>query len=428
MLYPHLASQDPEIHAAIMAELARRSEGFDLIPSENVTQTGVLEALGSILTDKYSEGYPGKRYYGGNEHIDVIENLARDRAKALFGVTHANVQPYSGSPANQAVYMALLNPGEKVMGLSLSFGGHLTHGHGVNFSGTFFESHPYSTGEDGWINYDEVEKQAKEVRPKLLVCGTTAYPRALDFVRMAQIAKEVDAFLLADISHIAGLVVAGVHASPVGHADVVTTTTHKTLCGPRGALILCNGLPSMPLKAVPKTRENIPTLVDRAVFPGLQGGPHNHQTAAIAVALKHAASPEFKIYGAQVVKNAKKLADALMALGCKLVTGGTDNHLILMDVTPFGIGGAVAEVALGKAGLTVNKNTVPYDPRKAFDPSGIRFGTPAMTSRGLVEKDMEFISEIMHAALTHADDETFLAALKTRVTALAAQHPPYIDL
>ncbi len=428
MLYPHLLAGDPEIHGLVIQELARRRAGIDMIPSENVTSVAVIEALGTILTDKYSEGYPHKRYYGGNEYIDQIEILAEERAKALFGVTHANVQPYSGSPANQAVYMALLNPGETVLGLSLSYGGHLTHGLKVNFSGIYYNALNYTTNAEGWIDYDAVEAQAKEVRPKLLICGTTAYPRTIDFARMAAIAKSVDAFLLADISHIAGLVVAGAHPSPVGHADVITTTTHKTLRGPRGAMILCNGLPSNPLKAPERTRENIPSLIDRAVFPGLQGGPHNHQTAAIAVALKNAATEEFKTYGHQIVKNATTLAAALTSKGCRLITGGTDNHLMVMDVTALGISGSEADVALGKAGITVNKNTIPNDPRKPFDPSGIRFGTPALTSRGLKEPEVEELAEYMYSALTHPTDAAMLADIQSKVTALAQKFPPYPEL
>lgn len=428
MLYPHLANTDPEIHSFILQELNRRRTGFDMIPSENVTSLAVLDALGSILTDKYSEGYPGKRYYGGNEFIDQIEGLTRTRAQELFGVSHANVQPYSGSPANQAVYMALINPGDTVMGLALPYGGHLTHGLPVNFSGIYYQPVNYKTDVDGFIDYDELERSAKETKPKLIICGATAYPRLIDFKRIAEIARSVDAFLLADISHIAGLVVAGVHPSPVGHADVITTTTHKTLRGPRGALILCNGNPSTPIKAVEKIRENIPTLIDRAIFPGLQGGPHNHQTAAIAVALKEAATPEFKVYGATVVENAKTLAKVLTDLGCKLITGGTDNHLMVMDVTPFGLGGAEAERALGKIGITVNKNTIPNDPRKPFDPSGIRFGTPAITSRGLKPEHMTIIGEAMHSALTNSSDENQLATLHQKITELALAFPPYPGL
>ncbi len=428
MLYPHLAQHDPDIHAAVMREFSRRQTSLEMIPSENVTSVAVLEALGSILTDKYSEGYPAKRYYGGNEHIDEIETIARERAKKLFGVSHANVQPYSGSPANQAVYNAVLSAGDTVMGMSLAFGGHLTHGHAVNFSGKFFNSVPYTTNTDGYIDYDALAALAREHKPKLIICGATAYPRIIDFAAMAEIARTVNAFLLADISHIAGLVVAGVHPTPVGHADVITTTTHKTLRGPRGAIILCNGNESNPLKAPERTRENLPSLIDRAVFPGLQGGPHNHQTAAIAVALREAATPEFKTYGAAIVANAKKLAEELLSHGGKLSTGGTDNHLILMDVTPLGISGGQAERALGAVGITVNKNSIPNDTRKPFDPSGIRCGTPALTSRGFNEKDMVEIAAIMYSALVHATDADHLSTLRARVSELARAHPPYPEL
>lgn len=425
MLYPHLAERDIEIRDIILNELTRRRTGIDMIPSENTTSVAVLDALGSILTDKYAEGYPGKRYYGGNQYIDQIEELARERAKALFGVTHANVQPYSGSPANQAVYMALCNPGDTVMGLSLSYGGHLTHGLKVNFSGVYYNPVNYITTPDGLIDYDGIQKLAEEHRPKMLICGTTAYSRIVDFPRMAAIAKSVDAFLLADISHIAGLVAGGVHPSPVGYADVITTTTHKTLRGPRGAMILCNGLPSNPLKAAERTRENIPTLIDRAVFPGLQGGPHNHQTAAIAVALKEAATPEFKHYAAQVVANARTLASALIEKGCTIVTGGTDTHLMIMDVTSLGISGGQAETVLGKAGITVNKNTIPNDPRKPFDPSGIRFGTPSLTTRGMKEPEVLQIADFMFGALTHPEDDAYLSDIAKKVEALASKFVPY---
>ncbi|OGH67660.1 MAG: serine hydroxymethyltransferase [Candidatus Magasanikbacteria bacterium RIFCSPHIGHO2_02_FULL_50_9b] len=428
MLYPHLAAGDPEVRNLIMHELQRRRDGIDMIPSENVTSPAVLDALGSILTDKYSEGYPGRRYYGGNEYIDQIEELARARARSLFGVTHANVQPYSGSPANQAVYLALCNPGDTVLGLSLFHGGHLTHGLGVNFSGIYYKHLNYTTTPEGFIDYDGLQQLAEEHRPRMIVCGATAYSRKFDFARLASIAHSVDAFLLADISHIAGLIVGDEHPSPVGHADVITTTTHKTLRGPRGALILCNGNPSTPLKAVEKTRENIPTLIDRAVFPGLQGGPHNHQTAAIAVALKEAATPEFKTYAHQVVVNARTLCAALIEQGHTIVTGGTENHLMLMDVTKHGLSGGEAEVALGKAGITVNKNTIPHDPRKPFDPSGIRIGTPALTSRGMKEPEVRAIAEFMHTALMHHTDDTKLADIRRTVTELSHAFPPYPEL
>lgn len=379
---------DKQIEELIKAETARQSQGLEMIPSENHTSKDVMAALGSALTDKYSEGYPGKRYYGGCEFVDAVENLARDRAKALFGVDHANVQAYSGSPANQAIYYALVDPGDTVMGLHLYYGGHMTHGLKVNFSGTIYNSVQYHTGQDGYLDYEEMAKMAETEKPKLLMVGATAYPRIFDWKKLREIADICGAWLVADISHISGLVVAGAHPSPVGIADVVMTTTHKTLRGPRGALILCNGNPSNPLKKVVRSHENLPTLIDRAIIPGLQGGPHNHQTAAIAVALREAATPAFKEYGLQIVKNAQKLAAELTAKGYNLVTGGTDNHLLLIDLTNKSVSGIEAERALGQAGITVNKNTVPFDPRTPFDPSGIRLGTPALTSRGMKENEM----------------------------------------
>jgi glycine hydroxymethyltransferase len=414
---------DKEIEKLIQAEVERQTDGLEMIPSENHTSADVLKALGSRLTDKYSEGYPGKRYYGGCEIVDQVENIARDRAKALFGTTHANVQAYSGSPANMAVYYALCDPGDTVMGLQLYFGGHMTHGLKVNFSGKWFNSVQYQTGKDGYLDYDAMAELVKEHRPKLIVVGATAYPRIFDWQRLRQIADLCDAFLLADISHIAGLVVAGEHPSPVGIADVITTTTHKTLRGPRGALILCNGNPSNPLKAAERSRENLPTLIDRAIIPGLQGGPHNHQTAAIAVALHEAAQPAFKEYGKQIVKNAKRLADNLMGMGYDLVTGGTDNHLILADLTGKNVTGAEAETALGKAGITVNKNTVPFDPRPPFSPSGIRLGTPALTTRGLKEAEMDKVAEWIDAAIQAKDDDSKLAAIHKEVTVFTKDFP-----
>ncbi len=414
---------DKEIAALIKAEERRQREGLEMIPSENHTSPAVLKALGSRLTDKYSEGYPGKRYYGGCENVDAIENLARDRAKALFGVDHANVQAYSGSPANMAVYYALLDPGDTVMGLELYFGGHMTHGLKVNFSGTIYSSVQYQTGQDGRLDYDALAAQAQVARPKLIVVGATAYPRVFDWKLLRQIADACGAFLLADISHISGLVVAGAHPSPVGYADVITTTTHKTLRGPRGALILCNGNPSNPLKKVPRTRENLPTLIDRAIIPGLQGGPHNHQTGAIAVALREASTPEFKEYGHQIVRNAKRLAERLLDKGYQLVTGGTDNHLLLIDLTNKNIKGADAETALGKAGITVNKNTVPFDPRSPFDPSGIRLGTPALTTRGMKEAEMDMVAEWIDRAVTAAANGAELQAIHEEVTAFTRDFP-----
>jgi len=415
--------QDKEIERLITAETNRQRDGLEMIPSENHTSAEVLRALGSRLTDKYSEGYPGKRYYGGCEFVDAVENLARDRAKALFGVDHANVQAYSGSPANMAVYYALCDPGDTVMGLELYFGGHMTHGLKVNFSGTIYHSVQYQTGKDGYLDYDALAELVRQHKPKLIVVGATAYPRIFDWKRLREIADLCDAFLLADISHISGLIIAGAHPSPVGYADVITTTTHKTLRGPRGALILCNGKPSNPLKKVPRTRENLPTLIDRAIIPGLQGGPHNHQTAAIAVALYEASQPSFKEYGQQIVKNAKRLAERLSGKGYQLVTGGTDNHLLLIDMTNKGVKGADAEDALGKAGITVNKNTVPFDPRPPFDPSGIRLGTPALTTRGLKESEMDQVADWIDAAVSGRSNDKTLEGIKKEVLAFTKAFP-----
>ncbi len=414
---------DTEIEALIAAETNRQREGLEMIPSENHTSGEVLKALGSRLTDKYSEGYPGSRYYGGCEVVDKVENLARDRAKKLFGVDHANVQPYSGSPANMAVYFALANPGDTIMGMALYFGGHMTHGLKVNFSGKWFNSVQYNTGKDGYLDYDAMAELVKTNKPKLIFVGATAYPRIFDWKRLRAIADLVDAYLVADVSHIAGLIVGGVHPSPVGIADIITTTTHKTLRGPRGAMILCNGNPSTPTRSVPLSRENLPTLIDRAIIPGLQGGPHNHQTAGIAVALHEAAQPAFKDYATQIVKNAKVLADKLNSKGYNLVTGGTDNHLLLVDLTNKGIIGADAEKALGLAGITVNKNTVPFDPRSPFSPSGIRMGTPALTTRGLKEAEMEQVGEWIDRAITANGKDEKLATIKKEILAFAKDYP-----
>lgn len=415
--------RDTEIAELIAAEAKRQAEGLEMIPSENHTSGQVLEALGSRLTDKYSEGYPGMRYYGGCEFVDKVENIARDRAQALFGVDHANVQAYSGSPANQAIYYALVDPGDTVMGLHLYYGGHMTHGLKVNFSGRMYNSVQYHTGHDGLLDYEEMAAMAAKEKPKLLMVGATAYPRIFDWQKLREIADISGAWLVADISHISGLVVAGAHPSPAGIADVIMTTTHKTLRGPRGALILCNGNPSNPLKKVERTRENIPTLIDRAIIPGLQGGPHNHQTAAIAVALGEAATPEFTEYGHQIVANAKRLAKVLSGKGYQLVTGGTDNHLLLIDLTNKSISGAEAEAALGKAGITVNKNTVPFDKRSPFDPSGIRLGTPALTTRGMAESEMAQIGEWIDQAIVAAHDGKKLDAIHKQVRELCTQFP-----
>lgn len=412
-----------QIKKLIEQERVRQTQGLEMIPSENHSSVAVRQASGSILTDKYSEGYPGMRYYGGCEYVDQVENLARDLAKKLFGSTHANVQPHSGSPANQAIYFALVDPGDTVMGMSLYFGGHMTHGLKVNFSGTYYHSVQYTTDKDGFMDYEAIAKLAMEHKPKLIMSGTTAYPRIIDWKKMREIADACGAWLAADMSHIAGLVVAGEHPSPVGIVDVTMTTTHKTLRGPRGAMILANGNPSDPLKKPERTKENIPSLIDRAVIPGLQGGPHNHQTAAIAVALGEALQPEFKEYGKQIVKNSKKLAAELTARGFNLVTGGTDNHLMVVDLNNKNISGKEGEKALGLAGITVNKNTVPFDPRSPFDPSGIRLGTPALTTRGMKEEHMVMIADWINEAVKNHKDEKKLAALHTQITKFAADFP-----
>jgi glycine hydroxymethyltransferase len=407
---PALRVTDPEIHRLIGLETKRQDEFIRLIPSENYASSAVMEATGSILNNKYSEGYPGKRYYEGQDYVDQVETLAIERAKALFGVQHANVQPYSGSPANQAVYLALAKPGEPVMGLGLPFGGHLTHGWGVNFSGIHYKSAQYEVDpETHRVDLNRVESLAKATRPKMIFCGGTAYPRTWDYAGFAAIAASVGAVLVADIAHIAGLIVAGAHPHPYPHATIITTTTHKTLRGPRGGMILSDGAHS---------RE-----IDRAVFPGLQGGPHNHTTAAIAVALKEAATPEFRAYGQQIVKNAKALATALEARGFRLISGGTDNHLILIDVTPRGITGKPAARALHEAGIECNYNTIPFDPRKPFDPSGLRIGTPAITSRGMREHDMESIAVWIDRVLTAAGDTTKLHAIRAEIAEFCKGFP-----
>lgn len=381
-----LPGQDPDVHRILDLERQRQREGVELIPSENYVSEAVLEAMGTILTNKYSEGYPGRRYYGGNENVDDVERLAQERAKSLFGVPHANVQPYSGSPANLAVYLATCRAGDPIMGQNLPDGGHLTHGWKVSVTGIYYRSIPYHVKADGFIDFDDVWTLAREHRPKLIWCGATAYVREFPFEKFAEVADEVGAFFAADIAHVAGLVIAGVHKSPVPYAHVVTTTTHKTLRGPRGAMILVTQ------KGLDKDPE-LADRIDRAIFPGLQGGPHDHTTAAIAVALGEAAQPAFREYGRQVVANAKVLASGLLERGFTLVTGGTDNHMILLDLTPGGPGrGVFLQEALDGVGITVNKNTIPREPSSAFYPSGIRLGTPAATTRGMREQEMKQIA------------------------------------
>jgi len=405
-----LEDVDPEIAHLIAAEERRQRDCLRLIPSENYVSHAVLAATGSVLTNKYSEGYPGKRYYEGQIYIDQVETIAIERAKSLFGAAHANVQPYSGSPANLAVYLAFLKPGDTVMGMHLASGGHLTHGWNVSITGKYFRSVQYTVAkESGRIDYDAVRDLARAEKPKLLFAGGTAIPRIIDFAAFAEIAREVGAVFCADIAHIAGLIAAGVHPSPVPHADVVTTTTHKTLRGPRGGMILC--------------REEHAKAIDRAVFPGLQGGPHNHTTAGIAVALREAATPAFKQYGAQIVKNAQALAAGMVERGFDLVSGGTDNHLILCDLTNKGVPGKVAARALDRAGIVCNYNTVPFDPRKPFDPSGIRLGTPAVTSRTMDEADMRQIAVWMEQIVARPEDEALAGKVRAAVTELCRAHP-----
>ncbi len=409
-MYDHIKKQDPEIHRAIEREERRQSEGIELIPSENYVSEAVLEACGSVLTNKYSEGYPGKRYYGGQENIDTIENLAIDRAKELFGAEHANVQPYSGSPANTAVYFALLEFGDKVMGLKLDHGGHITHGLPIAFSGRAYDFVQYGVNKKtGWLDMEEVRKMALEHKPKLIVAGFTAYPRDIEWKKFRAIADEVGAIAMADISHTAGLVAGGVLESPVPYFDVITTTTHKTLRGPRGAIILC--------------KEKYAKAIDKAVFPGLQGGPHDHTIAGKAVAFKEALQPEFKEYARQIKKNARHLAEALKEKGFELVTSGTDTHLILADLTNRGIPGKEAQVALDKVGITLNKNTIPDDPRSPFDPSGIRLGTPAVTTRGMKEPEMEKVADWIHRTMGALNDDQALNEIKDEVKALCLRFP-----
>ncbi|MFE9750587.1 serine hydroxymethyltransferase [Saccharothrix saharensis] len=407
---PSLTGADPEVARLVQAEARRQFEKVRLIASENYVSTAVLEATGSVLTNKYSEGYAGRRYYEGQQVVDPVEELAVGRAKALFGVDHANVQPYSGSPANLAVYLAFLDPGDTVMGMALPAGGHLTHGWGVSATGKWFRSVQYGVAkETGVVDLDQVRDLARAERPKVIFCGGTAIPRTIDFPAFAEIANEVGAVLAADIAHIAGLVAGGAHPSPVGHAQVITTTTHKTLRGPRGAMIL--------------TDAEHAKAIDKAVFPGLQGGPHNHTTAAIAVALGEASEPSFGLYAHAVVQNARALAAALLDRGFDLVSGGTDNHLVLVDLTSKGIGGKPAAKAMDRAGLEANYNTVPFDPRKPFDPSGVRLGTAAITTRGLTEEHMPQLADWIDRAVRSADDEQALDRIAAEVAELMAGYP-----
>lgn len=406
----NLQEVDADIAALIGQEHKRQHEKMRLIPSENYASRAVLEATGSCLTNKYSEGYAGKRYYEGQQVIDGIEKLAIDRLKELFGVDHANVQPYSGSPANFAVYFAFCKPGDPIVGMALPSGGHLTHGWSVSVTGAYFDAHQYGVRRDDHrIDFDEVAKLCREHKPKLLWCGGTAYPRILDYARFAEIAQEVGAVLVADIAHIAGLIAGGAHPSPVGQAEIITSTTHKTLRGPRGGMIMCDK----------KHRKAI----NKAVFPGLQGGPHNHTTAAIAVAAKEASTPEFKTYAENIVLNSKSLAEVLMGGGLDLVSGGTDNHLILADLTPKNVPGKVAAQALDRAGIVCNYNSVPFDTRKPFDPSGIRLGTPAITSRGMGPGEMKQLGKWIVEVIDNVEDGAAIDRIAGEVRDLCDQFP-----
>jgi glycine hydroxymethyltransferase len=416
MSEPNLSQVDPDIAALIKKEGQRQHDKVRLIPSENYASRAVLEASGSVLSNKYSEGYAGKRYYEGQQYIDEVEQLAISRLKALFGVEHANVQPYSGSPANFAVYFAFCKPGDSVLGMGLPSGGHLTHGWNVSVTGSYFKAHQYGVRKDNQlIDFDEVASLARAHKPKLLWCGATAYPRVIDYAKFAEIAREVGAILVADIAHISGLIAGGAHPSPVGKAEIITSTTHKTLRGPRGGMIL--------------STEQHRAAIDKAVFPGLQGGPHNSTTAAIAVAAKEASTPAFKQYAHAVVSNAKALAETLLSRGISLVTGGTDNHLLLLDLTPQNVPGKVAAKALDKAGIVANYNSIPFDTRKPFDPSGVRIGTPAVTSRGFGTGEMKAIGNWMADVIAKPDDEALLARTAAAVKELCDKFPaPGIDL
>ncbi len=409
-----LAESDPEIAKAIASEVRRQADGLELIASENFVSNAILEAAGSVLTNKYAEGYPGKRYYGGCEFVDIAESLAISRAKTLFGADHANVQPHSGAQANMAVYLTLLKPGDKVLGMNLAHGGHLTHGHPLNFSGKLYTIVPYGVRQDDErIDYDELERLADEHKPGMIMVGASAYPRVIDFERIARVAKRIGAPMVVDMAHIAGLVAAGVHPSPVPHAEFVTTTTHKTLRGPRAGLVLC--------------REQFAKDLDRTVFPGVQGGPLMHIIAAKAVCFKEAMEPAFAEYQRQIAANAKRLAASISSHGFRLVSGGTDNHLMLVDVFSKGITGKVAEAALGKAAITVNKNAIPFDKNPPMVASGIRLGTPAVTTRGMREPEMDQIGELIARVLAAPDDDRVIGMVKADVERLCRRFPLYPD-
>lgn len=408
----HVKQADHELYQAIQDEKKRQHDKIELIASENFVSEAVMEAMGSVLTNKYAEGYPGKRYYGGCEHVDVVENLARDRAKQLFGADHVNVQPHSGAQANMAVYFTVLKPGDTVLGMNLNHGGHLTHGSPVNFSGTLYNFVDYGVEKDTeQLDYDVVMKKALEVKPKLIVAGASAYSRQIDFAKFREIADAVGAYLMVDMAHIAGLVATGLHQNPVPYADFVTTTTHKTLRGPRGGMILC--------------KEEFAKKIDKSVFPGMQGGPLMHVIAAKATSFKEALSDDFKVYSKQIIDNAKTLADALTSEGVRIVSGGTDNHLLLLDVKTLGLTGKVAEKVLDDIGITTNKNTIPFDAESPFVTSGIRIGTAAVTTRGFGKAEMEEIASIISFTLKNHEDEAKLKEAADRVYALTNKHPLY---
>ncbi|MGB8656245.1 MAG: serine hydroxymethyltransferase [Candidatus Zixiibacteriota bacterium] len=407
-----LKEVDPEIYGAIYGETKRQAFGLELIASENFVSGAVMEAMGSVMTNKYAEGYPGKRYYGGCEFVDLAENLARERAKALFGCEHVNVQPHSGSQANMAVYFSVLKPGDTILGLNLSHGGHLTHGHPVNFSGKFFHVAAYGVNKETEVlDYDELRQIAKQAQPKMIVAGASAYPRELDFEKFREVADEVGAYLMVDIAHIAGLIVAGIHPSPVPYADFVTTTTHKTLRGPRGGMIMC--------------REKFAKDLDREVMPGIQGGPLMHIIAAKAVAFREAMEPSFKEYQKQIVRNARGLAAGMANLGYHLVSGGTDTHLMLISLVEKNLTGKAVEQELEKAGMTVNKNTIPFDPQKPFITSGIRMGTPALTTRGMKEPEMTKIAGLINRVISNLGDKEVYAQVRKEVLELCERFPLY---
>ena len=421
-----LKAQDPDVYATIEGEEKRQKTGMELMAAENYVSPAVLAALGTVFTNKYSEGYPGKRYYGGQEFTDQVERLAIERAKKLFRCDHANVQALSGAPANVAVYFSWLEPGDTVLGMDLSHGGHLTHGHPVTYLSKIYNFIRYKTRPDNFeIDFDEVVKNAREHKPKIILCGFSSYPRDLDYSRFREIADEVGAIAMADVSHISGLIAGGVLKNPFDYGfNVVTTTTHKSLRGPRGAMILSKGTVGNPLKKTEKTIENLPTLIDRTVFPGFQGGPHMHQVAAIAVALKEALQPEFKTYAAQVVKNAQALAEEMIKQDWSIVTGGTDNHIVMCDVVKSaGVAGKIVQEVLDEVGITTNKNAIPDDPRPPFDPSGVRLGTPAVTTRGMKEDDMRQVARWIVEATNKRDDAAAKAKLLKDVTEFCSKFP-----